>query len=82
MRLVKARIGNLIIRNGLVVFQFTVAVVLMICTFIVFQQLKFEQNKDLGLNKENVVQLLVEFVSYSPGLMSFLQKCVNQRKAA
>lgn len=48
-------IGNLLIRNGLVVFQFAVSVVLIICTIVVFEQLKFEQNKDLGLNKENVV---------------------------
>jgi putative ABC transport system permease protein len=48
-------IGNLLIRNGLVVFQFAVSVVLIICTIVVFEQLKFEQSKDLGLNKENVV---------------------------
>ena len=28
---------------------------LIICTIIVFKQLKYTQNKDLGLNKENVV---------------------------
>jgi putative ABC transport system permease protein len=55
MRLLKSNIGNLIIRNGLVVFQFTIAVVLMICTLIVFEQLKFEQSRDLGLTKENVL---------------------------
>ena len=55
VKLFKGNIGNLLIRNGLVVFQYTIAVVLMICTLIVFQQLKFLQNKDLGLNKENVL---------------------------
>jgi putative ABC transport system permease protein len=55
MRLLKTNIGNLIIRNGLVVFQFTIAVILMICTFIVFEQLNFEQNKDLGFKKGNVL---------------------------
>jgi putative ABC transport system permease protein len=55
IRLFKANIGNLLIRNGLVIIQFTIAVVLIICTLIVFQQMKFEQNKDLGLNKENVL---------------------------
>jgi putative ABC transport system permease protein len=55
MRLLKVNIGNLLIRNGLVVLQFTIAVVLMICTFIVFEQLKFEQNKDLGFKKDNVL---------------------------
>jgi putative ABC transport system permease protein len=54
-KLFKNNIGNLLIRNGLVVFQFTISVVLIICTIVVFQQLKYEQRKDLGLNKENVV---------------------------
>ena len=55
MKLYKNNIANLLIRNGLVVFQFTVSVVLIICTIVVFMQLKYEQGKDLGLNKENVV---------------------------
>ncbi len=55
MKLYKNNIANLLIRNGLVVFQFTVSVVLIICTIVVFEQLKYEQGKDLGLNKENVV---------------------------
>ncbi|HLX91978.1 MAG TPA: ABC transporter permease, partial [Puia sp.] len=52
VKLFKNNIGNLLIRNGLVVFQFTISVVLIICTIVVFEQLKYEQSKDLGLNKE------------------------------
>ena len=55
VKLFRNNIGNLLIRNGLVVFQFTISVVLIICTIVVFEQLKYEQRKDLGLNKENVV---------------------------
>jgi putative ABC transport system permease protein len=55
MKLFKNNIGNLLIRNGLVVFQFTISVVLIICTIVMFEQMKYEQSKDLGLNKENVV---------------------------
>ncbi len=47
--------GNLFIRNGLVVFQFSVSIALIICTVIVFQQLKFTQSMDIGLKKENVI---------------------------
>jgi putative ABC transport system permease protein len=43
------------IRNGLVVFQFTISIALIICTIILFQQLQFSQTKDLGLKKENVI---------------------------
>ncbi len=52
---VKTGLGNLFIRNGLVIFQFTVSTILIICTIIVFKQLQYTQNKDLGLNKENVL---------------------------
>jgi putative ABC transport system permease protein len=55
MKLFKNNISNLLIRDGLVVFQFTISIALIVCTIIVFQQLKYTQNKDLGLNKENVL---------------------------
>ena len=44
-------------RNALVVFQFTVSTVLIICTIIVYKQLMFNQSHDLGFDKENVVIL-------------------------
>jgi putative ABC transport system permease protein len=55
VKLFRNNIAGLLIRNGLVVFQFAVSVVLIICTIVVFGQLKYEQRRDLGLNKENVV---------------------------
>jgi len=42
-------------RNTLVVFQFTVSTVLIICTVVVYKQLVYNQSKDLGFNKENVL---------------------------
>jgi putative ABC transport system permease protein len=42
-------------RNGLVVFQFSVSIALIICTAVVFQQLKFVGEKDLGFDRENLV---------------------------
>jgi putative ABC transport system permease protein len=44
-------------RNGLVVFQFTVSIILIICTATVFQQLNFVSDKDLGFNRENLMVL-------------------------
>lgn len=44
-------------RNGLVVFQFSVSIILIICTAIVFQQLRFVSEKDLGFNRENLLVL-------------------------
>jgi putative ABC transport system permease protein len=44
-----------VFRNGLVVVQFTVSSVLIICSTIVFQQLNFFSEKNLGFNKENLL---------------------------
>jgi putative ABC transport system permease protein len=52
---IRTAVGHLFLRNGLVVFQFTTAIVLIICTLVVFKQLKFTQTHDLGLDKENVI---------------------------
>ena len=43
------------LRSGLVVFQFAVSIVLLIATFVIYSQLKYIQNKDLGFNKEQVI---------------------------
>ncbi|HUB60787.1 MAG TPA: ABC transporter permease [Puia sp.] len=53
----KGSLSRLLIRNGLVVFQFGVSIALIICTIILFQQLQFTQKRDLGFNKENVIVL-------------------------
>jgi putative ABC transport system permease protein len=42
-------------RNVLVMFQFTVSIVLIVGTVIVSRQLKYIQNRNLGFNKEQVV---------------------------
>jgi len=41
-------------RRILVIFQFTMSVVLIICTLTIGIQIKYLQNKDLGYNKDNV----------------------------
>ncbi|MFD1145207.1 ABC transporter permease [Larkinella insperata] len=53
--ILKTSLGQQLTRNGLVVFQFVVSTVLIVGTIVVFAQLRFAQNKDLGLNKENVL---------------------------
>lgn len=41
--------------KGLVCIQFVIAITLILCSSIVFKQLNYIQNQDLGLDKENVV---------------------------
>lgn len=45
------------LRNGLVVLQFSISVILIISTIIVYQQLNFIQHKELGFDKENIISI-------------------------
>ncbi|HYC86658.1 MAG TPA: ABC transporter permease [Chryseosolibacter sp.] len=45
------------VRSVLVVVQFSISIVLMICTLVVYDQLTFMQEKDIGLDKHNVLVL-------------------------
>lgn len=45
------------LRKGLVVFQFFISVILIIGTIVVYQQMKYIQNKELGFNKDKVLVL-------------------------
>jgi putative ABC transport system permease protein len=46
-------------RKGLVVFQFTFTVVLLMSTLLIFRQLKFIQNKPLGYEKEHIFTITI-----------------------
>lgn len=43
------------LRSGLVVFQFSISIMLFIGTFIVYNQLKYIQNKKLGFDKNQIL---------------------------
>lgn len=45
------------LRNGLVVFQFMISIVLIVGTVVVGQQMSFMQNKNLGFDKEQVLMV-------------------------
>jgi len=48
--------GAAYIRKGLVVMQFTTSIILIIGTIIVYNQIQYIKNRDLGYNKDNVIQ--------------------------
>lgn len=45
------------IRKGLVVLQFTVSVVFIISTVVIYQQIQHVKTRDLGFNKDNLVEI-------------------------
>jgi len=52
------RIGStssVFFRNSLVVVQFVVSIILIICTFVIHNQLNFIRNRDLGFDKDQII---------------------------
>ena len=49
--------SNVNLRRSLVVVQFSISMIMLICTWVVYGQLKYLRNKDLGFNKEQVLSL-------------------------
>lgn len=47
--------GGSWLRSGLVVFQFAISIILFIGTFIIYGQLKYVQEKNLGFDREHVL---------------------------
>jgi putative ABC transport system permease protein len=52
--------GELWIRKGLVAFQFTLSVVLIVCVVVVYKQIEYVQTSNLGYDKDNVILFEVE----------------------
>lgn len=49
--------GGVALRNGLVVFQFAVSIAMLVSTLVVFRQLRYISQKQLGFQKEHVLTL-------------------------
>ena len=60
-------------RKVLVVVQFAISIILIICTAVVFEQLRFMQTKSLGFNKDHMVTL-----SYNGNLTSTYESFKTQ----
>ena len=51
--------GNVNLRRTLVVLQFTISMIMLICTWVVYSQLSYLQKKDLGFNKDQVMTVTI-----------------------
>ncbi|MES1219050.1 MAG: ABC transporter permease [Bacteroidota bacterium] len=55
---IKLKAGSAtLIRKGLVVLQFTVSIVLIIGTIIIYQQIQHVKSRNLGFNKNNLLEM-------------------------
>ena len=55
--MLKVGSSNISFRKILVVLQFSISIILIIATTIVFQQLRYMQQKSLGFNKDHIVSI-------------------------
>jgi len=54
----RAKAGNAaIVRKGLVILQFTVSIVFIISTIVIYQQIQHVKTRDLGFNKNSLVEI-------------------------
>lgn len=60
----KGQLGNMqtaaLFRKSLVVFQFVIAVFLISSSFIIYRQMQYVNNKDLGFNKDQVLTFHID----------------------
>jgi len=68
--------GRSVLRNTLVILQFTISVVLIISTFIVLEQLNYMKNQKLGFKKEQVLAVQIR----GEGLREQLEPFRNELK--
>jgi putative ABC transport system permease protein len=62
--------GKAYFRNGLVVFQFAIAIVLIVGTLVVYRQLRFIRDRDMGFDKSNLIYVTIP----QTGSMEGMQK--------
>lgn len=72
----KLGIGNLIFRNGLVATQFVVSILLLVGTAVVYKQLSFIKDKNLGFDKSNLLYISMhgDLWNKQPALKTMLQQ--------
>lgn len=66
------------LRSTLVVFQFVISIALLVGTGIVYSQLRFLQNQDVGFQKSQVVVLPVETQTFLDSFEAFREEAEQQ----
>jgi len=52
---ITASAGEVWVRKGLVVFQFTLSAIFIVCVLVVYKQMQLIQTKNLGYNRDNII---------------------------
>lgn len=65
-------------RTFLVVFQFSISIILFVSTLVIIQQLKFTKTKDLGFEPENLINVWGYSVELLPPKINIVQKRLSE----
>jgi putative ABC transport system permease protein len=71
------QVGGAALRKGLVVFQFALTVILIACSLVVYNQIEFIRNKNIGYDRESVLNfgargnLWREFAAFKNDALQF-----------
>ncbi|HEX4851910.1 MAG TPA: ABC transporter permease, partial [Puia sp.] len=57
---VKLNTGSLLFRKGLVIFQFTLSIILIISTIFISRQVRYVQETNLGYDRDNLIYIPLE----------------------
>ncbi len=57
---VKLNTGSLLFRKGLVIFQFTLSIILIISTIFISRQVRYVQQTNLGYDRDNLIYIPLE----------------------
>lgn len=72
-----------LLRNGLVTFQFFISMTLVVSTIVVFQQMRFLSQQDIGFNRANLMTLSrLEWVKDSEALRDELKNIPGVEQAS
>lgn len=52
-----SKLSEILIRKGLVVFQFAISVILIVSVLIVYKQISYVRTKNLGFDKNNIIYI-------------------------
>ena len=71
---------SVVLRKGLVVFQFSIAIVLIIDVLVISKQLDFMQNKDLGFNQKQKIVISLSNENAQGQFTALKNELLNQHE--
>ena len=72
----RTSIGEVWARRGLVIFQFAISIFMIVGVLVIYKQIQYIQNKDLGYRKDHVIGVECEgkLIGTKENFVSLLKK--------